>query len=182
MVKEFDAVLITPEYRLAPEHPAPAQVEDCYAGFEWIVKNSSLLGIDPGRIVVTGTSAGAGLAAGVTLLARDRKGPPIFAQLLTCPMIDDRVDSVSSRQYMEEGLYDGKTNIAAWDMMLPGTRGGKDVSIYVAPARAEDLSGLPRAFIEVGAAEPFRDENVAYASKLWECGVDTELHVFPGAW
>lgn len=181
IVKEFDAVVISVEYRLAPEHPAPAQVEDCYAGLDWVAKNTIKLGIDPARMIISGSSAGGGLAAGVALLARDRKGPSIFAQLLTYPMLDDRNTSISCKQYESDGLFNTKANRAAWDFMLPGARGSKNVSIYAVPARAEDLSGLPPTFIEVGAAELFRDENVAYASKLWEGGVDTELHVWPGA-
>ncbi|PVH82147.1 Alpha/beta hydrolase fold-3 [Cadophora sp. DSE1049] len=182
IAKELDAVVISVEYRLAPEFAAPAQVEDCYAGLEWIFQNASKLGIDPERIIVGGSSAGGGLAAGVALLARDRKGPPIFALKLTYPMLDDCCASISMKQYMNDGWYDGTQNIAAWNMVLPGTRGSKDVSIYVAPSRAEDLSDLPPTCISVGAGDPFRDEDVAFASKLWECGVNAELHVWPGAW
>jgi acetyl esterase/lipase len=97
-------------------------------------------------------------------------------------MIDDRMITASSQQYMEEGTWNGKGNIVAWDWLLDGKRGSKDVSIYAAPARAINLSRLPPAWIDVGSAELFRDENVAYALKLWECGVQAELHVWEGAW
>ncbi|KAH7355087.1 alpha/beta hydrolase fold-3 domain-containing protein [Rhexocercosporidium sp. MPI-PUGE-AT-0058] len=182
LVKEFNAVVVSVEYRLAPESPAPAQVEDSYAGLKWVFENASKLGIDPAKIIVSGSSAGGCLAVGAGLMARDKKGPPIFALLLSFPMLDDRCNSVSIKQYMDDGAYTGSQNIAAWDMVLPGTRGSKDVSIYVAPSRAEDLSGLPPTYISVGAGDPFRDEDVAFASKLWEYGVSAELHVWQGAW
>ncbi|KAE8442582.1 hypothetical protein EG329_003069 [Mollisiaceae sp. DMI_Dod_QoI] len=181
-IKALGAVLVSVEYRLAPEYPAPAAVEDCYAGLQWMLENAPKLGLDVSRIIVAGGSAGGGLAAGVALLNRDRKGPPLFAQLLMYPMLDDRCTSISVRQYENDGMWTGKTNRAAWDHYLPGVRGTDKVSIYDAPSRAEDLSNLPQAFIEVGASEPFRDEAVAYATKLWECGIQAELHAWPGAW
>ncbi|XMA17907.1 hypothetical protein WAI453_010698 [Rhynchosporium graminicola] len=182
LVKEFNAVVVSVEYRLAPEHPAPAQIDDCYAGLEWTFRNATKLGFDPAKITVMGGSAGGCLAAGITLAARDRKGPPIFALHLTDPMLDDRCTSVSVKQFMYDGGYTGSQNIVAWDAVLPGKRGSKDVSVYVAPARAEHLSGLPPTYISVGSAEPFRDEAVAFASKMWQCGGTAELHVWPGAW
>ena len=181
-IKRLDVIVISVEYRLAPEYPDPAPVEDCYAGLKWVGQNTSELGINPEKIMVAGHSAGGGLAAGTALLVRDRGGPKICAQCLIYPMIDDRMITASSQQYMEEGIWNGEDNIAAWDWLLNGKRGAKDVSIYAAPARATDLSGLPTAWIDVGAAELFRDENVAYASKLWACGVQAELHVWEGAW
>ncbi|KAL2070791.1 hypothetical protein VTL71DRAFT_13817 [Oculimacula yallundae] len=182
LIKEFNAVVVSVEYRLAPEHPAPAAVEDCYSGLQWVSENASKLGIDPAKIIVTGGSAGGCLAAGITLLARDKKGPSIFALHLVDPMLDDRCTSVSINQLMFDGSYTGIQNISAWDMALPGKRGSKEVSIYVAPGRAEDLSGLPPTYISVGTGDPFRDEDVAFASKIWECGGRAELHVWPGAW
>lgn len=147
-------------------------------GLEWVGAHASELGIDPNKLMITGGSAGGGLAAGVALLARDRNGPKLCAQLLSYPMIDDRGSTISSKQFELEGIWVGKSNIEAWDLLLPGTRNTEDVSIYAAPARAEDLSRLPPAFIEVGAAEPLRAEGVAFATKLWECGVQAELRVW----
>lgn len=182
-IKELGSVLVSVEYRLAPESPAPAAVEDCYAGLKWTFDNADKLGIDASKVIVTGGSAGGGLSAGVALLNRDRKGPPLFAQMLVYPMLDDRCTSVSSQQFPDEGVWTDKTNKAAWDHYLGArVRGTDKVSIYDAPARAKDLSNLPPTFIEVGACEPFRDEDVAYAMKLWEHGIPTELHVWPGAW
>jgi len=181
MVQELDAVLVSVEYRLAPDDSDPAPIEDCYAGLLWVANNFEELGIDPSKLIIAGASAGGGLAAGTALLARDRKGPKLLAQCLKYPMLDDRNETMSSKQFTE-GSWSRPTNVMAWDCYLGGRSGGTDVSIYAAPARATDLSGLPPAFIEVGSAEVFRDECVAYASRLWASGIQAELHVWPGAW
>jgi acetyl esterase/lipase len=132
--------------------------------------------------MVAGSSAGGGLAAGVALLARDRSGPALCAQLLQCPMIDDRLESLSSRQYINEGTFSRGSAETGWNALLGEGRGGNDVNIYAAPSRATDLSGLPEAFIEVGSAEIFRDDNVAFAERIWAQGGQAELHVWPGAY
>jgi acetyl esterase/lipase len=178
-IKELDAVLITVEYRLAPEHPHPAPVEDCYAGFKWVTENTSKLGINPDRIMIAGHSGGGGLAAGTALLARDRKLPTkLFAQLLIYPMLDDRGTTVSTKQFWGEGTWPGRTNAVAWDWIIPN----KNVPgvEYGAPSRATDLSNLPTTFLDVGSAEVFRDETIAYAAKLLEHGTQVELHCWPG--
>ncbi|KAK7723376.1 hypothetical protein SLS57_004570 [Botryosphaeria dothidea] len=179
-VRTLDAVAITVEYRLAPEHAHPAPVEDCYATLAWAGAHADELGVDGARLMVAGESAGGGLAAAVALMARDRGGPALCAQLLVCPMLDDRNESVSSRQVVGGGTWSRRRNLFGWRCLLGEKAGGDDVSCYAAPARATDLSGLPQAFIDAGSAETFRDEDVAYASKLWECGVQAELHVWPG--
>jgi len=181
-VKELDAVIIAVEYRLAPEYPDPAPVEDCYAALVWVGENLSELGINPAKLMVAGSSAGGGLAAGVALLARDRSGPTLCAQLLQCPMIDDRLESLSSHQYINEGTFSRGSAETGWNALLGERKGGKDVSIYAAPSRASDLSGLPEAFIEVGSAEIFRDDNVAFAERIWAQGGQAELHVWSGAY
>ncbi|MGW4125854.1 alpha/beta hydrolase [Nocardia sp. NPDC004711] len=175
-----DAVAVTVEYRLAPEFPDPYPVEDCYAGLVWTAENAAELGIDPDQIIITGASAGGGLAAGTALLARDRKGPHLKGQVLACPMLDDRDQTYSTTQFSEGGLWDRTSNLTGWNALLGERRGTDDVSIYAAPARATDLSGLPSAFIDCGSAEVFRDEDVAYATALWHAGVQTELQVYPG--
>ncbi|MFI0829482.1 alpha/beta hydrolase [Streptomyces roseolus] len=177
---EHDAVVVSLDYRLAPEHPAPAPVEDAYAGFVWTAAHAAELGIDPERILLAGTSAGGGLAAGVALLARDRKGPQALARLLMSPMLDDRDETVSTRQYSGTGSWSRESNTTGWTALLGASRGTEAVSAYRAPARAEDPSGLPPAFIDVGSVEVFRDEDVAYASGLWAAGVQAELHVWAG--
>ncbi|KAJ5642095.1 hypothetical protein N7490_006095 [Penicillium lividum] len=143
-------VCVSIEYRIPPEHPDPTPIEDCYAGLKWTGMNARSLGINPKCLMVVGSSAGGGLAAGTALLARDRDGPELCAQVLICPMLDDRNLTISIQH------------------------------IYAAPARATDLSNLPATFIDVGTAEVFRDEAVAYASLLWKCGVQAELHVWSG--
>lgn len=170
------------EYRLAPEHRGPAAAEDCYAALEWMAANAAGLGIDPERLIVSGASAGGGLSASVALMARDRGGPRLAGQLLNTPMLDDRNETVSSRQYEGIGVWDRNNNAAGWDAVLGNTRGTGQVSPYSAAARAPSLAGLPPAFIEVGAAEVFRDEAIAYASRIWSCGGSAELHVWSGAY
>ncbi|KAB1866409.1 alpha/beta hydrolase [Microbacterium algeriense] len=178
--ERFNGVIVTVEYRLAPEFPDPYPVEDCYAGLVWTAEHAHELGIDLSRLLIGGASAGGGLAAGTALLARDRRGPELVGQLLIYPMLDDRDESVSTRQIDGIGVWDRGSNITGWTALLGERRGTENVSIYAAPARATDLPGLPPAFIDCGSAEVFRDEDVAYASRLWEAGVQAELHVWAG--
>lgn len=179
--QEFGAVIVSVDYRLAPESPHPGPVEECYAALSWVAGTASELGVDPHRIVIMGESAGGGLAAATALLARDRGGPALAGQLLRCPMLDDRNETPSALQGEGRGVWDRTLNIAAWTALLGDARGGPDVPAYAAPARATDLAGLPPALVDVGAAETFRDEAVAYASAIWRCGGRAELHVFDGA-
>ncbi|MFT4123618.1 MAG: alpha/beta hydrolase [Microbacteriaceae bacterium] len=180
LVKRYGAVTASVEYRLAPEHPYPAGVEDCYSGLVWFVAHAAELGFDPDRVLVMGSSAGGGLSAAVALLARDRGGPRLMAQLLDAPMIDDRNDTPSARQYDGLGVWDRNDNATAWAALLGSAAGGPEVPIYAAPARTSDFRGLPRTFIEVGGAEVFRDEATRYALGLWAAGVPCELHVYDG--
>ncbi|GAA4466258.1 alpha/beta hydrolase [Phytohabitans houttuyneae] len=177
---ELGLAVVSVEYRLAPEHPHPAPVDDCYAGLVWTAAHAAELGIDPDRVVVVGGSAGGGLAAAVALMARDRGGPALLGQLLMCPMLDDRNDTPSAVQMAGSGLWDRTSNATGWSALLGERRGGPDVSPYAAPARATDLSGLPPAYIDVGSAETFRDEDVDYATRIWLAGGQAELHVWPG--
>lgn len=179
---KYDAVGVTVEYRLAPEHPAPIPVEDCYAGLAWMAAHAGELRFDPARLIIFGGSGGGGLAAGATLLARDRGGPRLAGQLLQCPMIDDRNETVSSHQYQGTGIWDRTSNLTAWTAVLGERRGTDAVSPYSAPARATDLRGLPPTYIDAGAAEVFRDEDVAYASAIWAAGGSCELHVWGDAY
>ncbi|WP_091228640.1 alpha/beta hydrolase [Microbacterium sp. 3J1] len=178
--ERFNGVIVTVEYRLAPEFPDPYPVEDCYAALQWTAENAADLGVDPNRILIGGASAGGGLAAGTALLARDRRGPALIGQLLIYPMLDDRDETVSTHQIDGIGVWDRGSNVTGWTALLGDRKGTADVSIYAAPARATDLAGLPPAFIDCGSAEVFRDEDVAYATRLWEAGVQAELHVWAG--
>ncbi|MEV8634168.1 alpha/beta hydrolase [Streptosporangium sp. NPDC051023] len=177
---EFGAVVVSVDYRLAPEATGTALVDDCYQGLLWIAEHSEELGIDPARIVVAGASAGGGLAAGVTLLARDLGAPAIAAQILICPMLDHRNTSTSSRQYSGgPGVWTREMNEFGWRAVL-GDLTGDEVSEYVSPALADDLSGLPTTYIDTGSAEVFRDEDTDYATRIWAAGGQAELHVWAG--
>jgi acetyl esterase/lipase len=179
-VDEFDVVVVSVEYRLAPEFPDPTPVDDSYAGLVWTVEHAAELGFDPARLVIAGASAGGGLAAGVSLKARDEGGPALAGSLLIYPMIDDRNITVSSHQIDGFGVWDRGSNDTGWDALLGDRRHTDAVSIYAAPSRADDLSGLPPTFVDCATAEVFRDEDVAYASLIWACGGIAELHVWPG--
>lgn len=181
LAERFGVVGVGVEYRLAPEHPAPAQAEDCYAALAWMADHAEELEIDPARIVVAGASAGGGLAAAVSLMARDR-GIALAGQLIGAPMIDDRNDTVSSWQYDGLGAWDRNNNDCGWDAMLGADRATDRVHPYQTPARATDLSGLAPAYLEVGACEVFRDETVGYASRIWAAGGQAELHVWAGGY
>lgn len=178
---KHDAVCVTAEYRLAPEHPAPVPVEDAYAGLCWMHANAAQLGFDPARLVIFGGSGGGGLAAGAALLARDRRGPRLIGQLLQCPMLDDRNETASARAFDGVGVWDRTSNLTAWSAVLGARCNGEDVSPYDAPARMSDLRGLPPAFVDVGGAEVFRDEDIDYASRILAAGGECELHVWGGA-
>lgn len=166
LIEEFGFVCATVEYRLAPEHPHPAPLDDCYAGLVWFASTFGFA-----QLIVGGGSAGGGLSAGVALLARDRSGPALAGQLLLCPMLDDRTAAD-----LPDLVWTREANDFGWRSLLNG-----QTSPYAAPARMAELSGLPPAFVEVGGAELFRDEDVAYAQRLAQAGVPTELHVWAGA-
>jgi acetyl esterase/lipase len=178
--EEFGLVVVSVEYRLAPETPHPGPIDDCYAGLLWTAAHAAELGFDPDRMIVAGGSAGGGLAAALALRARDEGGPALLGQMLMCPMLDDRNDSPSAIQMAGLGVWDRENNLMGWGALLGDRRGGDGVSPYAAPARAGDLAGLPPAFIDVGSAETFRDEDVAYATRIWQAGGSAELHVWPG--
>ncbi|WP_329334168.1 alpha/beta hydrolase [Streptomyces sp. NBC_01352] len=176
----FGAVVVSVDYRLAPEATGTTLVDDCYRGLLWVAEHAAELGIDPARIVVAGASAGGGLAAGVTLLARDLGTPAIAAQMLICPMLDHRNTSTSSRQYADgPGVWTGGMNEFGWRSVL-GDLTGEEIPPYVSPALADDLSGLPTTYIDTGSAEVFRDEDADYATRIWSAGGQAELHVWAG--
>ncbi len=181
MVAAVGCVLVSVDYRLAPEAVFPAAIEDCYAGLAWTFANAERLGIDPMRIGVMGESAGGGLAAALALMVRDRGDYRLAFQHLLYPMIDDRtcVDDVDP--LTGEFVWTRDSNRFGWQSLLGVPPGGADVSPYAAAARAEDLSGLPPTYIATGALDLFRDEDIAYAQRLLAAGVPTELHVWPGA-
>jgi acetyl esterase len=175
----LDVVVVSVEYRLAPEHPFPAGVEDCYAGLSWLAANAETLGVDRARIATAGQSAGGGLAAATALMARDRGGAPLCFQLLEIPELDDRLDTPSMLAFVDTPLWNRPNAVWSWRYYLgPDHRG--EVSPYAAPARAEDLSGLPPAFVSTMEFDPLRDEGIHYAQRLMQAGVSVELHNYPG--
>ncbi len=171
---------VSVDYRLAPETPYPGPLEDCYRGLLWTFEHAGELGIDRDRIGIGGVSAGAGLAAALALLARDRGEVSIAFQLLDCPMLDDRQRTRSSQL---DGLpiWPRESNSYGWKSYLGELYGTDRIPYTAAPARAEDLSGLPPAFVSVGSVDGFLDEDVEYALRLNHAGAPTELHVYPGA-
>ena len=176
------ALILSVDYRLAPETVAPGAVEDCYAALQWLHDSAEQLGIDRARIAVRGESAGGGLAAALALLARDRGGPAIAHQNLIYPMLDDRTCITRLPEHLGAFVWTPQANSFGWRSLLGQEPGSADISPYAAPARAEDLAGLPPAFICVGALDLFLVEDMDYARRLIEAGVAAELHVYPGAY
>jgi len=178
IAENLNCTVVSVDYRMAPEHPFPAGPEDCYSSLLWMVEHAQALKIDASRLAIGGASAGAGMAAGVALMNRDRGGPVLALQLLMYPMIDNLHDTPSG-QYTNHPVWDQGTSFSAWEMYLDGTP-GLDASPYAAASRATDLSGLPPAYICVGTEDLFRDEDIDYARRLIDAGVPCELAVFPG--
>lgn len=174
---ELGIVGVSVEYRLAPEDPYPAAIDDCETALRWTFDHAADLGIDPDRVGITGVSAGGGLCAALGLRARDAALPVRF-QLLDCPMLDDRMTTPSS-QLDGLAIWSKVSNAFGWSSYLGDLFGG-DVPSDAAPARATDLAGLPPSYVCVGGADGFRDEDIDYAQRLMAAGVDTELHVYPG--
>ncbi|MEZ4620757.1 MAG: alpha/beta hydrolase [Caldilineaceae bacterium] len=183
LAAELGCVLLSVEYRLAPETPFPGPLEDCYAALRWLHANAAALGVDTARLAVGGGSAGGGLAAALALLARDRGEVPLIFQALMAPMLDDgTVTRNPPHPYTGEFIWTHASNRFGWTALLGQEPGGAGVSPYAAAARAEDLADLPPAFIAVGALDLFLEENMAYAQRLIRAGVPTELHVYPGVY
>ena len=178
---ELGCVIVTVDYRLAPETSFPGNIEDCYAGLAWTFANARELGIDPARIGVMGESAGGGLAAALALLTRDRGDYDLAFQHLIYPMLDDRTCVTEPNPFAGEYIWHRANNRFGWTSLLGHEPGGADVSPYAAPARATALEGLPPTFIGTASLDLFVDEDVSYATRLIRAGVPTELHVWPGA-
>jgi acetyl esterase/lipase len=178
LVRDHKAIVLSVEYRLAPESPFPAGLEDCYQALRWLHERADELHIDTQRIATHGVSAGAGLMAALALLARDRREFKICYQLLLAPMLDDRT---SNHGGAGKYVWTVNSNRFAWDSYL-GAERRADVSEYAAPARARDLSALPKTFIAVGGIDLFADEDIRFANGLLQAGIETELHVYPGAY
>ncbi len=174
---ELGIMVISVDYRLAPEHRFPAALEDCYAALAWTHEQADRLGIDPTRIAVGGDSAGGGLAACLAQLAHDRGGPPICFQLLQYPMLDDRT---ALRRDRDAIVWTHTSNRYAWSAYLGHRVSESETRPHAVASRRDDLTGLPPAWIGIGDIDLFHDENVDYANRLRAVGVQCELHVVPG--
>jgi acetyl esterase/lipase len=177
--QKYDLVGVAVQYRLAPEHPYPAAVEDCYAGLKWVKEHGAEIGVDTNRVGIGGPSGGGGLAAALALVVRDRAELAIDYQLLIYPMIDDRRTSVTAN--WDVPVWNTASNEFGWKSYLGDLHGSDEIPYHAAPIRASDLSGLPPTFIMVGTLDAFCDEDIEYAQRLNQCGVPVELHVYPGA-
>jgi acetyl esterase/lipase len=181
LIAASGATIVAPAYRLGPEAPYPAALEDCYLALCWMRDHADELGIRDDQLAVAGNSAGGGLTAALTLYARDRGEVAIAFQMPLYPMIDDRCATDSAREN-DAPVWDAVTNRNAWKVYLGGRYGTDDVPPYAAPARATNLAGLPPAMTYVGDIEPFRDEVADYVARLREAGVPVEFEIFPGAY
>ncbi|MEM7738941.1 MAG: alpha/beta hydrolase fold domain-containing protein [Deinococcota bacterium] len=176
---EAECVVVSVDYRLAPEHPFPAAPEDCYASLLWTAKNANELGINSACIAVGGTSAGGGLAAAICLMAKDRNGPQIVFQLMGFPVVDHDMKMASVQAFTDTPNWTYDATINMWKYYLG--EASKDMLAYAAPLHASDLSQLPPAYIWTGEFDPLRDEGIAYAERLMAAGVPVELHNYAGA-
>lgn len=184
LVRANDLVVVSVDYRLAPETPFPGPQEDNYAGLCWLADSAEVLGVDPARIIVMGESAGGGLAASLALMARDRGGPNLAGQVLIYPMLDHRVggpDDPWRNRQTGEFLWNRARNQFGWEALRGDYSLDDDRIGWFSPARASDLAGLPPTYISTGALDLFLDENLDYARRLVDAGVEVELHVYPGA-
>ncbi len=180
IVAAVNCAVVSVEWRKAPENPFPAPMIDCYVGLKWTYEHAQSLRIDPSHLAIGGSSSGAGLAAGLALLARDTSEVPICFQLLVYPMLDDRCLTASSYRITDPRVWNRESNLKGWRAYLGDAAGTDAVSPYAAPARATCLDGLPPAYISVGDLDLFLDENIEYARRLLQAGVPTELHVYAG--
>ena len=182
MARTVDCVVVSVEYRLAPEHPYPAPLEDCYTALKWLADESSKLLVERAKIAIGGASAGGGLAAGLALLARDRGDVDLAFQLLVYPMLDDRNTELPNPTAPDTFVWSRQNNLMGWKAYLGKEYQADNLPVYAAPARAGSLVGLPPAYISVGDLDLFCEENITYAQRLIAAGVSTELHVLPGAY
>ena len=181
MARAVSCAVASVEYRIAPEAPFPAGLNDCYAALAWLHREAAALGLDPDRIAIRGESAGGGLAAGLAIMARDRGGPAVCFQLLIYPMLDDRTVTRAPHPYAGEFVWDAASNRFGWESWLGAAPGADGISPLAAPARLADPAGLPPTFMATAALDMFVEEDLEYARRLMRAGVPTELYVAPGA-
>lgn len=178
--RDTGAIVVSVDYRLAPRHPFPAAIDDCSAAFSWFLDHAAELGVDPARIAVGGQSAGGGLAAALVQRLID-SGTPVRAQWLFCPMLDDRTAANRALDEIDHFVWNNRANLVGWRSYLGAGVGAPDLPAYAAPARREDLAGMPPTWIYTSSVELFHDEDAAYASALEAAGVPVVLDIVPGA-
>jgi acetyl esterase/lipase len=179
---ELNCLVVSVEYRLAPEAPFPGSLEDNYAALRWLHGNAAELGVDPARIALLGESAGGGHAAALAIAARDRGTYPLCLQVLIYPMLDDRTARFTGPEWCGHFVWNSHSNRFGWRALLGCEPGTESVPVGAVPARAESLNGLPPTWIGVGDLDLFHDENLAYARRLELAGVATELYTQAGAY
>ena len=179
LAADLGAIVVSVNYRLAPEHPFPTPFDDCFTAVNWLAGDNDL-GTDSSGIVVAGISAGAGMAAAVALKARETGSAAIRFQALDSPVLDDRLHTTSATEFTDSPLWNRQNAIDSWRHYLGTDADRARTSEYAAPARAQDLSGLPPAYIAVSSFDPLRDEGICYAQRLTQAGVYTELQLYPG--
>ena len=177
-VADSGVPFLSVDYRVAPEHPHPTPVEDSFAALPWLLEHADGLRVDPTRVAAMGDSGGGGLAAGVALLARD-SGVALARQVLVYPMLDDRT-TVPDPELAPFAAWSFDDNYTGWHALLGDAIGGPDVSAYAAPARADDVSGLPPTYLDTGDLDIFCHEGIEYARRIATSGTTVELHVHPG--
>jgi acetyl esterase/lipase len=180
MAAHVGALVVSVEYRLAPEHTYPAALHDCYSALRFLHDEAPALGVDRERIALVGASAGGGLSAATALFARDRFGPAVCFQMLHIPELDDRLETPSMQKFVDSPIWNRPLAEKSWRYYLGDLFGSDDVPAYAAPSRATDLSGLPPAYVSTAENDPLRDEGILYALGLLQAGVSVELHQFPG--
>jgi acetyl esterase/lipase len=182
LAHDLGCAVVSVAYRLAPETPGPGGLEDCYAALSWVVDAAADQSFDASRVALLGFSAGGGIAAGLTLLTRDRGGPDVRFQCLVSPMLDERADSASAREFADIVSWSGPNNAVGWTSLLAGASDDDAMTPYLVPARAADLSGLPPALLQVAELEIFRDEDLRYAERLAAAGIPCEVRVYSGGY
>lgn len=180
-VRKAGIAVVSVDYRYAPEYPFPAGLEDAYAALRWIVSNAGRLGMDSSRLAVGGESAGGGLAAALAQLTLDRKEITLSFQLLVYPMLDDRTCLRTDIDRTAHFIWNMPSNRFGWENYIGTYAGAPHVPEYAVPARRENLQGLSPAWIGTGTLDLFHDENLSYAGKLKDCGVESLMYVIPGA-
>ncbi|WP_342504343.1 alpha/beta hydrolase [Lysinibacillus sp. FSL L8-0126] len=181
-VQTANCVVVSVDYRLAPEHPYPAAIEDCYAGLVWMTAEAPSLGIDVKRVAIAGASGGGGLTAALALMARDKGGPSIIFQMPLYPMLDNRNETPSSYEITDaQATWSRLNNLTAWRMYLGEEKDTNELSPYAVPSRADNLAGLPPTYTCIGQLDLFRDETFDYVTRLAQAGVDVEMNLYPGS-